>query len=74
LTSRGCAKIKKACDVAVEQINTTHVTVLLVEQNTEHGLAIAHKGFVLELGQVVLAGTGSELLSNTEVRKAYLGL
>ena len=58
----------------IAEINTSHVTVLLVEQNTEHALAIAHKGFVMELGKVVLAGTGSELLSNTDVRKAYLGL
>jgi len=46
----------------------------VVEQDAEHALAIAHKGFVMELGKVVLAGTGSELLSNTDVRKAYLGL
>jgi branched-chain amino acid transport system ATP-binding protein len=58
----------------IAAINSSSVTVLLVEQNTEHALAIAHKGFVLELGKVVLAGTGSELLSNTDVRKAYLGL
>ena len=58
----------------IAEINTAHVTVLLVEQNTDHALAIAHKGFVMELGKVVLAGTGSELLSNTDVRKAYLGL
>ena len=58
----------------IAEINTSHVTVLLVEQNTEHALAIAHRGFVMELGKVVLAGTGSELLSNTDVRKAYLGL
>jgi len=58
----------------IADINKSHVTVLLVEQNTEHALAIAHNGFVLELGKVVLAGTGSELLSNTDVRKAYLGL
>lgn len=58
----------------IAEINTSHVTVLLVEQNTEHALAIAHKGFVLELGKVVLSGTGRELLSNVDVRKAYLGL
>jgi branched-chain amino acid transport system ATP-binding protein len=48
--------------------------VLLVEQNTEHALAIAHRGFVLESGRVVLAGTGPELLANEKVREAYLGL
>jgi branched-chain amino acid transport system ATP-binding protein len=58
----------------VAAINKANVTILLVEQNTEHALAIAHKGFVMELGKVVLSGTGSELLSNRDVRKAYLGL
>ena len=58
----------------VEAINQAGVTVLLVEQNTEHALAIAHRGFVLESGRVVLAGTGAELLANARVREAYLGL
>ncbi|MGZ5430832.1 MAG: ABC transporter ATP-binding protein, partial [Thermoanaerobaculia bacterium] len=46
----------------VEEINRQGVTVLLVEQNTEHALRIAHRGFVLESGRVVLSGTGAELL------------
>jgi branched-chain amino acid transport system ATP-binding protein len=58
----------------IEEINRGGVTVLLVEQNTEHALAIAHRGFVLESGRVVLAGTGAELLANARVRQAYLGL
>ena len=58
----------------VEEINRKGVTVLLVEQNTEHALRIASRGFVLESGRVVLAGTGQELLSNQRVREAYLGL
>ncbi len=58
----------------VEEINRQGVTVLLVEQNTEHALAIAHRGFVLESGRVALAGTGAELLANERVREAYLGL
>jgi len=58
----------------VEEINRQGVTVLLVEQNTEHALAIAHRGFVLESGRVVLSGTGAELLANQKVREAYLGL
>jgi branched-chain amino acid transport system ATP-binding protein len=58
----------------VETINRAGVTVLLVEQNTEHALAIAHRGFVLESGRVVLSGTGAELLANERVREAYLGL
>jgi branched-chain amino acid transport system ATP-binding protein len=58
----------------IEEINRAGVTVLLVEQNTEHALAVAHRGFVLESGRVVLAGTGRELLANERVRQAYLGL
>jgi branched-chain amino acid transport system ATP-binding protein len=58
----------------VEEINRQGVTVLLVEQNTEHALAIAHRGFVLESGRVVLTGTGAQLLADPKVREAYLGL
>jgi branched-chain amino acid transport system ATP-binding protein len=58
----------------VRDINRSGVTVLLVEQNTQHALALANRGYVLETGRVVMSGTGSELLANEEVRKAYLGL
>jgi branched-chain amino acid transport system ATP-binding protein len=58
----------------IGEINRQGVTVLLVEQNTEHALAIAHRGFVLESGRVVLAGTGAQLLADPKVREAYLGL
>jgi len=59
-----------------EIIRTIHnegVTVFLVEQNANKALQIADRGYVLETGKVVLADTGSNLLSNDEVRKAYLG-
>ncbi len=58
----------------IEEINRSGVTVLLVEQNTQHALSIAHKGFVMELGRIVLSGSGQELLADANVRKAYLGL
>jgi branched-chain amino acid transport system ATP-binding protein len=58
----------------IEEINRQGVTVLLVEQNTEHALRIAHRGFVLESGRVALSGTGPELLADARVREAYLGL
>jgi len=58
----------------VEEIHRQGVTVLLVEQNTEHALAIAHRGFVLESGRVVLSGSGADLLASPKVREAYLGL
>ena len=48
-------------------------TILLVEQNAQAALKRANKGYVLEVGKIVLEGTGKELLSSDEVRKAYLG-
>jgi len=58
----------------VEEVNRLGMTILLVEQNTEHALSIAHHGFVMESGRIALSGSGKELLANPEVRKAYLGL
>jgi branched-chain amino acid transport system ATP-binding protein len=58
----------------ITEINRLGVTVLLVEQNTQHALTLANKGFVMELGRIALSGSGSELLANSNVRKAYLGL
>ncbi len=58
----------------IAEINRMGVTILLVEQNIEHALTLALRGFVLESGRVVLAGTGNELLANEQVRQAYLGL
>ena len=49
------------------------VTILLVEQNARMALKASSRAFVMELGKIVLSGTGEELLSNPEVRKAYLG-
>ncbi len=48
-------------------------TILLVEQNAQAALKRASKGYVLEVGKIVLSGTGAELLESDEVRKAYLG-
>lgn len=56
------------------EINRLGVTVLLVEQNTQHALDLAHQGFVMELGRIALSGSGRELLADSNVRKAYLGL
>jgi branched-chain amino acid transport system ATP-binding protein len=58
----------------IREINARGVTVLLVEQNTGIALELAHRGYVLESGRVVLEGTGKELLANARVREAYLGL
>ena len=57
----------------IEAVNKGGIGVLLVEQNLHQSLRIAHRGYVLEKGEVVLAGTGQELLSNDYVRRAFLG-
>ena len=57
----------------IQEINKSGTTVLLVEQNANMALSIAHRAYVLETGQVVLQGDAKELATNPEVRKAYLG-
>ena len=57
----------------IEEINRQGVTILLIEQNANVSLKIAHKAYVMETGDITLEGTGSELLRNEEVKKAYLG-
>jgi branched-chain amino acid transport system ATP-binding protein len=57
----------------VREINESGVTVLLVEQNAAQALALADRGYVLETGELVLHGTGAELLADDRVRAAYLG-
>jgi branched-chain amino acid transport system ATP-binding protein len=57
-----------------KEINASGVTVLLVEQNTQHALALSSHGYVLEAGRVVLSGSGQQLLADADVRRAYLGL
>jgi branched-chain amino acid transport system ATP-binding protein len=50
------------------------LTIVLVEQNVAQSLALAHRGYVLENGRIVLSGTGAELLANDGVRQAYVGI
>ncbi|BEP15874.1 ABC transporter ATP-binding protein [Acidothermaceae bacterium B102] len=57
----------------IREINDTGVTVLLVEQNAAQALALANRGYVLQTGELVLEGTGSELLADPRIRAAYLG-
>jgi branched-chain amino acid transport system ATP-binding protein len=57
----------------VRDINAQGTTVLLVEQNALMALAIAHRGYVLQTGKIVLADNAAALLTNEMVRKAYLG-
>lgn len=58
----------------IGRLKASGMTILLVEQNASAALAIADRGYVLETGSVVLTGTGRDLLSNDEVRRAYLGM
>ena len=57
----------------IKTLNQAGTTILLVEQNAQMALSIAHRGYVLETGRVVTTGTGSELLADESVKKAYLG-
>jgi branched-chain amino acid transport system ATP-binding protein len=57
----------------IERLNQQGTTILLVEQNAQIALSVCHRGYVLQTGEIVLAGTGKELLANEMVRKAYLG-
>ena len=57
----------------IQEIRAQGVTVFLVEQNANRALSIADRGYVLETGRLVLEDTGANLLTNADVRKAYLG-
>jgi branched-chain amino acid transport system ATP-binding protein len=57
----------------VRGINSDGVSVLLVEQNASQALTLADRGYVLETGELVLSGTGSDLLADDRIRAAYLG-
>jgi branched-chain amino acid transport system ATP-binding protein len=59
---------------AVVQIRRRGTTILIVEQRLAECLEIADRAYILQTGKVVLSGSASEIKSNTEVRKAYLGL
>ena len=59
---------------AAERVNTEGVTILLVEQNVKHTLSIATHAYVLENGRIVMEGKGIDLLNNSHVKKAYLGI
>ena len=57
----------------IERLRERGMTIFLVEQNANQALKLADRGYVLETGRVVLAGTGAELLADPAVRQAYLG-
>lgn len=57
----------------IREINASGTTILLVEQNARQALKLANRGYVLETGQLTVAGSASELLDNPSVKAAYLG-
>ena len=63
----------KAIFQTLKQINESGVTILLVEQNARAALKLAHRGYVMEVGRIVLEDTAEALLADPEVQKAYLG-
>jgi ABC-type branched-subunit amino acid transport system ATPase component len=67
--SNGCF----TAETAITTIAARWASVLLVEQNARKALSVSHRGYVPELGQNRLTGTGRDLLASTEVQRLYLG-
>ncbi len=65
--------VTKVLDV-IQQVNATGVSILLVEQNLQKALNIAHYGYVIQTGRIVMEGAGQTLLHDEHIKKAYLGL
>lgn len=57
----------------IKNLHDAGTTILLVEQNAQAALSVADRGYVLETGKVVTAGSGAELLASPDIKKAYLG-
>lgn len=57
----------------IQEINAQGTSILLVEQNAQMALSVAHRGYVLETGRIVLSGDSTDLMNNPQVAKAYLG-
>jgi branched-chain amino acid transport system ATP-binding protein len=57
----------------IQQLNQSGITIVLVEQNAHAALNIGNRGYVVEMGRIVLDGTSQDLLENEDVREFYLG-
>jgi branched-chain amino acid transport system ATP-binding protein len=57
----------------IQRINEQGVTILLIEQNANMALRVAHRAYVLETGNITMTGTGAELLADERIEEAYLG-
>ncbi len=67
------AIVVKQVFAVIKRINEQqHMTIFLVEQNAYHALRLAHRGYVMATGQVIMAGTGAELLADPRIHAAYL--
>jgi branched-chain amino acid transport system ATP-binding protein len=64
--------VTKIFDI-IREINQQGTTILLVEQNVNMALHVAHRGYVLETGRIVLEDTAASLINNEQVKKSYLG-
>ncbi|WP_423226733.1 ABC transporter ATP-binding protein [Candidatus Amarolinea aalborgensis] len=64
--------VEKIAEI-IQEINATGTSILLVEQNAHMALTIAHRGYVMETGRIVLEGSADKLLHDPQVRQAYLG-
>lgn len=64
--------VKEIFDI-IRNINSEGTTILLVEQNAKMALSVANRAYVIETGSIVMSGTGEELASSDEIKKAYLG-
>lgn len=64
--------VKSIFDI-IKTINQEGITVLLIEQNANMALQVAHTAYVLETGQITITGTGAELLTDSRIKEAYLG-
>jgi len=65
--------VVRALFQVIQDINRQNTTIFLVEQNASRALQIAHRGYVMETGQIVLAGLSANLLNDEKVKQAYLG-
>ena len=65
--------IRQIFDI-IRQVNDKGTTVFLVEQNANQALKLANRGYVMETGRIAMQGSGESLLTNEDVRKAYLGM
>ncbi len=57
----------------IQQINREGITIIFIEQNVELALRLAHRGYVLESGRVILEGPSAALLQSNEVKRIFLG-